>query len=315
MSWNLLRWLAASSVVTLLALAANMRQASAQQDDIRGWNEKLQDARQKAGQSPPPGPDEVKPPSGKVPVTQTPSPNRVQEAFIGFTVWVHRESIQSDPEEIRGFSHGNLGERKEWTALRHPADVPLKVGERASISVEVTRSGYLYIVDQELYSDGSRGAPALIFPTTKLRKGNNRVSAGRMITIPGPADDPPFFEVTKKRSGLVADEFTVLVSQDRLEGIVAEEGEQEFDEAVLLKVQKTWARKAKGPLSAREAGTLYSVAERKASLDSILLAPSAPLPQSLFRVEYQAGETIAVKIPIRIDNSPKQETGQPPSAK
>jgi hypothetical protein len=50
------------------------------------------------------------------------------------------------------------------------------------LSIEASRRGHLYVIDQEAYADGSLGAPLLIFPTLRIRNGDNAVQ--RRVAIP-----------------------------------------------------------------------------------------------------------------------------------
>jgi hypothetical protein len=80
------------------------------------------------------------------------------------------------------------------------------------MSIEAARTGYLYVVDQELYADGSKGEPYLIFPTTRTRGGDNSVKVGRVIEIPAQEDAPFYFTLKRTRTDHVGEVVSVLVS-------------------------------------------------------------------------------------------------------
>ena len=72
----------------------------------------------------------------------------------------------------------------------------LAIGQRVRLSIESARTGYLYVINRELYADGSTGEPYLIFPTTRLHRGDNKVTIGRIeVTAVSTAPD------TKQRPG------------------------------------------------------------------------------------------------------------------
>ena len=82
------------------------------------------------------------------------------------------------------------------------------------LSIELPRTGYLYVIDREQYADGTMSEPYLIFPTD-LTSGENRVTAGRVVEIPNQSDDHAYFEVHSLReagqSPQIAEALTVLV--------------------------------------------------------------------------------------------------------
>jgi hypothetical protein len=87
------------------------------------------------------------------------------------------------------------------------------------LSIEAARTGHLYVIDREQYADGSQGKPVLIFPTTKIRNGNNKVSAGRVIEIPDRADDPIYFNLERSRPDHVGELLTVIITPQPLAGL------------------------------------------------------------------------------------------------
>ncbi|MGH9801849.1 MAG: hypothetical protein ACRD82_15915, partial [Blastocatellia bacterium] len=119
-------------------------------------------------------------------VTPQISPDRVNgDTVFGITLWRLRPATAKDDKQVRLFKH-NKDETKvvQWTPERISMDTPLAVGQRVRLSIESARTGYLYVINRELYADGSMGEPYLIFPTARLRGGENKVSIGRIVDIP-----------------------------------------------------------------------------------------------------------------------------------
>jgi hypothetical protein len=87
------------------------------------------------------------------------------------------------------------------------------------MSIEAARTGYLYVVDQEIYADGSKSEPSLIFPTTRTRSGDNSVKAGRVIEIPAQDDAPPYFTLKRTRADHVGENVIVLVTPTPIESL------------------------------------------------------------------------------------------------
>src|SRR5206468_2537319 len=92
-----------------------------------------------------------------------------------------------------------VAERVEGTTLFKP-------GDRVRVSIESGRRGYLYLLDREMYADGSTGEPYLIFPTDRLRDGDNRVRAGRVVEVPALSDSPSYFKMTSSRPDQMGEE-------------------------------------------------------------------------------------------------------------
>ncbi len=72
-------------------------------------------------------------------------------------------------------------------------------------------------MDQEIYADGSKGEPYLIFPTSRTRGGDNSVKAGRVIEIPAQDDTPPYFTLKRTRADHVGENVIVLVTPTAIE--------------------------------------------------------------------------------------------------
>jgi Domain of unknown function (DUF4384) len=74
-----------------------------------------------------------------------------------------------------------------WIAKRVEADTRFRPGDYVRISIECPRAGYLYVVDRDWFTDDQLGESRLIFP---VRGDDNRLSAGRVITIPAEVQFP-----------------------------------------------------------------------------------------------------------------------------
>src|SRR5262249_18422470 len=105
--------------------------------------------------------------------------------MLGVTIWRLRPAGSADSKESRLLipeeDKDNSG---EWLPERVDADVTFAPGDRVRLSIESSRTGYLYVIDREQYADGSTSDPYLIFPTLRLHAGNNSVAAGKVIELP-----------------------------------------------------------------------------------------------------------------------------------
>src|SRR6266404_2603122 len=138
-------------------------------------------------------------------------PPPVSSEELGVTVWRLRPSQSSDTG-ARVLVLDGL-KQAEWTPERIEADTPLKIGDRVRLTVESPRAGFLYIIDRELYTDGSLGEPMMIFPTTRTRGGDNRVAPGKLIDIPAQEDQYSYFTAQPggARRDQVAEVLTIIL--------------------------------------------------------------------------------------------------------
>src|SRR5581483_11681349 len=136
------------------------------------------------------------------------------DTVLGVTIWRLRPPRVNDTG-ARLLKH-SPSVVAEWTPVRVGSDAPLSENSLVRLSIEAARTGYLYVIDREEYADGTLGQPYLIFPTTKIRNGNNQVSAGRVIEIPDREDDPIYFKLERSRPDQVGERLTVLVTPQPL---------------------------------------------------------------------------------------------------
>lgn len=104
-----------------------------------------------------------------------------EEAMLGLTVWKARPATEND--EAKGLIEEESGGK--ITLERRESETPLEIGDRIRLTVEtLSRKGYLYVIDRELYSDGTYSSPKLIYPTQKTIRRNIAISPGNLIFIP-----------------------------------------------------------------------------------------------------------------------------------
>ena len=187
-----------------------------------------------------------------------------------------------------------------WIPERISSSTTLRAGDRVRLTLESPEAGYLYVIDRERYADGERGAPYLIFPTSRTRSGDNRVTAGKLIDIPGQEDQPNFFTMTRSRADQVEEEVTVLLSPSPLEGVevgpkaLALSGEQ------VTNWEKQWGRKVQVFELAGGAGKAWTAAEQEAASGATrLLTQEDPPPQTVYRVEAAKNDPVRVKLRLR----------------
>ncbi len=221
------------------------------------------------------------------------------DSLIGVTLWRLRPSKSSDEPGVRALIHEADG-NTEWTPERAAIDTPLTEGQKARISIETARNGYLYVLDRDEYADGTRSDAYLIFPTLRTRAGDNRVSAGTVIEIPSAEDAPSYFTVRKSRPDQLNEVLTVLVSSEPIPGLRIGRERLKISDAQINAWENQWKARVYRLEAAGQAGKAYSLAEKNAGKDRKPLTQEDPLPQTMYRVEAKPGGTLLLKFPLQI---------------
>jgi hypothetical protein len=298
----------AALTILLAAMGTLPGQENPQSGDIgtrQLWDDNLQRLR-------PPDPKRpaAKKPAARPAAKSTPT-EAAGDAFVAVTLWQLRPSRTSDDQGTRLLvQEEESGSRQELTAERVSSDAPLTEGARVRVSIEPARAGYLYVVDREQYSDGSFSEPWLIFPTTSIRDGNNKVEPGTVIEIPDASDKTPYFRLRRNRARTtsatgqapeqVSEVLTVLVSPTPLTGLHISRTAQRLSAAQFQKWEQQWATQTKTIDAPALAGKAYTMAEKHAGQEGGVLTSGDPLPQTIIQTQAKPGEPMLVTLPIKI---------------
>src|SRR5687768_5592934 len=230
----------------------------------------------------------------RIATPNVPIDNVVPESVVGVTIWRLRPAGRAESGE-RIIVHDDNA--KEYVPERISQNTRLNAGDRVRISVEAARNGYLYVIDRELYADGTLGEPYLIFPTTRTLNGDNQVSVGKLAEIPAQEDSPPFFTIRKSRPDQVAEVVSVLVTPTPLEGIQVTDKAQKLTDAQVAKWEQSWSSSV-GRLEMETVGQTWTKQERDAAATNTrALTASAPPPQMLF---YRPRSSEAMFVKLRL---------------
>ena len=292
--------------MTLLACAGLTGLALAQEpgaDQVRTrklWDDTFLKQREEASKAPAPAPVKAGPgksaPAAKTDLKAGPQ----QSSMVGVTLWRLRPSKPSDPTSVRALVHEDSGRNLEYTPERVTSDTPLAVGERVRISVESAQPGFLYIIDREEYADGSKGAPMLIFPTTRTRGGDNRVSAGKPVEVPASNDDPSYFKMTRDRPNQTSETLLMLITPEKIPGVSIGAKEQPLTAEQVSSWEKAAAASAVKLEAKDQAGKAYTPAEREAAIGTRALRHEDPVAQTMFQIDSKPGDMILVRFPLNI---------------
>jgi hypothetical protein len=218
------------------------------------------------------------------------------DTVIGVTLWRLRPSRPADAGE-RIITHDGP-ESVEWLPERMSSGGRLSEGDRIRVSIEAARTGYLYVVDQEVYADGSKGEPYLIFPTTRTRGGDNSVKAGRVIEIPSQDDSPPYFTLKRTRADQLGESVIVLVTPTPIEGLQIGDKAQKMSDETLATWEKSWGAQA-GRLEMENGdGKPWTKQEKEAGADGTRsLKEGEPAPQTIY---YLPGTSSTVPVLVKV---------------
>jgi Domain of unknown function (DUF4384) len=216
---------------------------------------------------------------------------------LGITLWRLRPSKAGDSGTrmlVR-----EKGKSSEWTPERVEADTPFREGDHIRLSIESPRAGYLYVVDRDLYADGSMGDAMLIFPELDIRGGDNRVSAGKLIDIPAQEDEPNYFTARPGRSDQIGEVLSIIVTTAPLDLQIGYRP-LPISASEIANWEKTWASETERFEMEGGAGQTWTKEEKEAAAGKSTrpLTQDEPSPQTIYRVprKDKAGFLINVRL-------------------
>lgn len=238
-------------------------------------------------------------------------PEKVSE--VGITMWKLRPSSSSD----NGYKLPVLVNdiRQLWTAERVNPDTGFQAGDRVRLAIEASDAGYLYVIDSEIYSDGSFGAPFLIFPASPDE--DNSVKPGLLVDIPDQTEDLPYFVISPRKDNYAGELLTVIISPKPLTNLKTERNGKikNADELIDLEIDaeaeiysrtddqdKIYAQSeaqaacgAKTRQLTRESSTTNPCGTKTRQLTR-----EEPLPQTIYRVKTVAGQPSVAFVKLNV---------------
>jgi hypothetical protein len=231
--------------------------------------------------------------SGKV------EPYGKDDLVLGVTFWRLRPPASTDPADSRLLILTEEGKEAQEVPERIEAGTPLKVGEKIRLTIEVPRTGYLYVFDREQYADGKNSPAYLIYPNFQTRPGDNAVAAGRIIEVPDQRDKISYFRLRRGRPDQVGELLSVLVSPEPLDLKIGRDPLAIPDEQMAGWESKYNLETERFELEGG-AGTVYTGDEKKAALGAAQMTRDLASPQTLYRVRPKAGQAVMLQLPVRI---------------
>ena len=271
----------------------------AQEDERRLWDTEFLKKRQAAPAAPasPGAPTPPRPaPVYRRATPNPPAPVPAAGEMVGVTVWRLRPPRPSDGRDARLLlQEDDRTSNTEWTPERVETGTTFSVDEPVRLSIESPRAGFLYVIDREQYADGSTSDPYLIFPTQRIRGGNNAVSPGRVIELP----DRSAFRLRPQRAGYRGELLTLLITAEAMPELSAGSTARQLDRALVERWERQWATPVERFEMVNGAGKPYTKSEREAA-EGRLLTQADDLPQTLIRVAATASNPLIVTLPLRV---------------
>jgi hypothetical protein len=142
-----------------------------------------------------------------------------------------------------------------------------------------------------------------VFPTTRTRGGDNELTPGRLIEIPGRGDDPNYFTIKKGRSDEVREVLTLLETSQPLPDVKPSEDPIKLASDKYQQWQKQWGTQAQQLEMEGGAGQNWTEKEKGAGsegAESRALGSDDPLPETIYRASAKPGSPAMVTVPLRI---------------
>lgn len=294
-------------------------------EEERGlWNKRFHDARERAGmkgKSPATKPHAPKMKSPEAPPREIVRAGRTEavteeEGLIGITIW--RLSPWGQENRVMPVAGQEQSEARlllpsvgnssqPYRGRRVTDDMTFSNGDLVRMGIEVPRQGdsFVYVIDREVYNDGSVGEPFLIFPVQTSPVHTNIASAGKLVYVPALADPHPYFQLQSSRLQHIGERLTIIVSSQRLSlpGTLVSFGEGVRLLKLDASVVENWERQGEGKARRLEArstlGASMTNAENEAG-ERRLLVPKDPLPQTIYGVKAKSDDMLLVTLSLRL---------------
>ncbi len=217
----------------------------------------------------------------------------------GITVW-KLEQAAPNPGAKTLLHEVNCKSEKDWKPLRADPGQPFHDGDHVRVSIESGIEGFVYVVDREIRNN-KPGQPKLMFPTTRVRGGDNHVSPGMLIELPDQQDCPPYWTLSGGGDRSYSGELiTVLIVDHKLKEIMAGSEPQYLPNAVWDSWLKKWTvpliTEVNHSLSQRPSTELELAAGQGAKT----LTHGDPGPQMVFQRKDSGTDGILVEFTISV---------------
>ncbi len=251
---------------------------------------------------------------GKVPSQPAAPPSSTKISEIGVTIWKLRPAVRADvgfklPVKVSGAI-------QLWTAERVSTDSPFRAGDRIRLAVESPTSGFLYVINSEIGSDGSLGEPHLIFPENATQ--DNSVVPGMLVDIPDQREELPYFVMNPKKENYAGEGIAIVISPIQLRFRTDSKGKIEsvddLNEIMMSVEAEVFVRTDQRDriFTTAESQSTCGAKTRQLTREKVGVQPCGaasrqltreePLPQTIYRVKTAPGKPAVAVIELRTLN-------------
>lgn len=236
-------------------------------------------------------------PAKPTPKSQAAKSHRAVVAQLGITMWRLRPMTEKDKGATMMVEEN--GTKSQWVAERVEADTVFNKGDFVRLSIESPRAGYLYVVNQEQYADGTTGTPTVIYPWSGMSHGENHVRPGWIIDIPSLEDDPSYYRAIPSQPKQLGELLTIIVTKKPLDLPTSKEPLR-LTKKQLAEWQRIWKSESDRFEMEGGAGRLWTNEEQQAAsrIRKRELTRTDPAPQTIFHVA--ASNTTGYFVNVRL---------------
>jgi hypothetical protein len=216
-------------------------------------------------------------------------------AQLGITIWRLRPADTND-----GGGRALIREKGKssgWVPERVEGETMFREGDHVRISVESPRAGYLYVVDRDLFSDGTTGGAMLIYPWSVA---DNQMRPGRLVDIPAQEDDPSYFTARLTGHNQVGELLTFIVTTSPLDLPISDKPFQ-ISNVQMNKWEKMWGGQSERFEMEGGAGEAWTKQEQQAAArkGTRQLTRDDPAPQTIYRISVADNRALLVNVRLR----------------
>ena len=216
-------------------------------------------------------------------------------AQLGITIWRLRAVGASDSGARILVREKNKS--SEWVPERVEAETTFREGDHVRLSIESPRAGYLYVVDRDLFADGTTGGAMLIYPWVGA---DNQMRPGKLVDIPAQEDDPSYFTARPSSPDQVGEILTVIITSSPLDLPISDKPFQ-VSNVQLSKWENLWGGQSDRFEMDGGTGETWTRQEQQASASkgSRQLTRDDPAPQTIYQISSTNSKGFLVNVRLR----------------
>ena len=176
------------------------------------------------------------------------------------------------------------GPSAKEVAQRVEASHQFHEGDLLRLTIESPRTGYLYVIDRDWFSDNTAGETKLIFP---VHGEDNRLEAGKLIDIPAEHDQP--FKASPK-PGQAGEMLTIIITSSPLSLPLAK-SELPISSGQFAEWERMWSGMTERFEMNDGAGAVRTIEEQQAASPTGIrqLTRNDPPPQTIYLLKPRSG--------------------------